>query len=212
MALKNLVIGMCCLVLFGGAFGAGFVFLKDKSRKAADLPAAGPAELDGKPAETVSRDVVKPASDDPQPKPETAKNSSTPSKRAAPQPKEAPKKPLTCVEATKLGPDCVGRRVTWVGQWTHSQSSGKGSKHIFNSQSPTGQFSFDCPFEAEDPKPLDRGQKGENVAEYFDKKWGPSRIVTVTGTISRVETLIFIGRGTRYNVPVLTDIKITINP
>jgi hypothetical protein len=50
------------------------------------------------------------------------------------------------------------------------------------------------------------------MTSFFDRKWGPSHIVTVTGTISRVETLIFIGRGTRYNVPVLTDIKITINP
>jgi hypothetical protein len=36
--------------------------------------------------------------------------------------------------------------------------------------------------------------------------------VTVTGTISRVVELIFIGRETRYDVPVLTDIKIAIDP
>jgi hypothetical protein len=212
VAVKNLIIGVCCLVLFGGAFAAGFVFLNHKSRNAADLPAAGPADLDGKLAENVSRDVVKPTGDDPQPKPETAKNSPALAKRPTQPPKEPPKKPLTCVEATKLGADSVGKRVTWVGQWTHSQSKGKGEKHIFYTQGPSGEFSFDYPFEAEDPTPRDPGRNGESLTSFLDRKWGPSHIVTVTGTISRVETLIFIGRGTRYSVPVLTDIKITINP
>src|SRR6516165_6239443 len=110
MALKNLVIGACCLVLFGGAFAARFVFLHPKSRTAADLPAVGPAQLDGEPANKASDDVAKPAGSDPQPKPESAKNSSTPTRRATQPPKEAPKKPLTCVEATKLGADSVGKR------------------------------------------------------------------------------------------------------
>ena len=212
MALKHLVIGVCCLVLFGGAFAAGFVFLHPKSRTAADLPAVGPVQLDGEPANKASDDVAKPAGSDPQPKPESAKNSSTPTRRATQPPKEAPKKPLTCVEATKLGADSVGKRVTWVGRWTASQSKGKGEKHIFYTQGLSGEFSFDYPFEAEDPTPRDPGRNGESMTSFFDRKWGPSHIVTVTGTISRVETLIFIGRGTRYNVPVLTDIKITINP
>jgi hypothetical protein len=208
MGLKNLALGICCFVLLGGSFAAGLVYLKSKSRAAADAPAAGPVKLDGEPAENAPGNADKPAGDDPQPKLEATKNNSMPAKRAAPP----PKKPLTCMEATKLGADSVGRRVTWIGQWTHSQSKGKGEKHIFYTQGPGGEFSFDYPFEAEDPKPLDHAQNGENVKEYFDSKWGPSRIVTVTGTINRVETLIFIGRGTRYSVPVLTDIQIKINP
>jgi hypothetical protein len=212
MAMKNLLIGVCCLVMFGGAFAAGFVYLNAKSRTAADLPSSGPVQLDGASADNASGDATKPAGDNPQPNLEPAKTYSAPAKRPAKPPKETPKKPLTCVEATKLGADSVGKRVTWVGKWTHSQSSGNGEKHTFDTQGPSGEFSFDYPFEAEDPRPRDQGRNGESITSYFDRKWGPSRVVTLTGTISRVETLIFIGRGTRYSVPVLTDIKITINP
>src|SRR5262249_57714322 len=100
--------------------------------------------------------------------------------------------------------------------WKSSQGATvekqKGSEHFFYTQTPDGGFSFDYPFIAEDPKPLDSPKQAGGIREYFDRKWGPSRIVTVTGTISQLKTLIYIGEGTHYNVPVLTDIKITINP
>jgi len=53
---------------------------------------------------------------------------------------------------------------------------------------------------------------GRNITEAHNKRWGPTRVVTVTGTISRVVELMFIGRETRNDVPVLTDIQITIDP
>ena len=212
MGLKNLAMGACSLVLFGGAFAAGFVYLKSKSQLAVEVPSGEPIALNGKPADNLSGDAAEPAGDALQPKPEPAKTTLAPVKRPAQPTKATPKKSLTCVEATKLGADSVGKRVTWVGKWTHSQSSGKGEKHIFYTQGPSGEFSFDDPFEAVDPRPRDPGRNGESMTSFFDRKWGPSHIVTVTGTISRVETLIFIGRGTRYNVPVLTDIEIKINP
>ena len=88
----------------------------------------------------------------------------------------------------------------------------QGSKHLFDTDGSQGVFSFDYPFVAEDPNPLQSVGKGQNVKEVFDQRWGSTRIVTVTGTIVRVEKLTVIGQGTRNNVPVLTDITITINP
>src|SRR5579864_295480 len=203
MALKNLAIGLCCLTLFGGTFAAGVVLLKPKYRNHADVTSAGPATLEsefGDNARDVDKKLALEGST-------TARSVKT-AKNSAPASKTRANRPLTCMEATKLGTDSVGKRVTWVGKWTHSQSSGKGSKHTFDTQGPDGDFTFDYPFEAEDPKPLDRGQSGENVRERLDRTWGTARVVTVTGTISRVETLIFIGRGTRHDVPVLSDIQI----
>ena len=121
----------------------------------------------------------------------------------------------TCADATKLGEACVGRRVTWYGQWTNSTSATvkgkKGAMHVFNTVGPDGDYSFAFPFIAEDTNPLQTVPRGQDVRAHFDAKWGPSRVVTVTGTIARVEKLIMIGQGTRDRVPVLADITITIN-
>ncbi|HEV3261515.1 MAG TPA: hypothetical protein VG013_31985 [Gemmataceae bacterium] len=153
-------------------------------------------------------------------------------------PLEEPRKPVTCAEATRLGKDCIGQRVTWVGKWIHSESAQydqtKGSWHIFETRAgPQDRFSSDYPFVAEDPNPLAPRPKGpnprelrqnprelarrlqelgQNLKESHKKRWGSTHVVTVTGTISRVVELIFIGRETRYDVPVLTDIKIAIDP
>jgi hypothetical protein len=214
MALKNLAIGVCCLVLFGGSFAAGVVILRSKNRAQTDLPSAGPANLGNEVVDHANGDEGNALPDETSPKTTTA--AAKTSKGAAPAAKSNPRRPLTCMEATKLGADCVGKRVTWVGKWTHSQSTTinrqEASQHIFYTPDAGGTFTFDYPFIAEDPKPLGHAQKGENIKEYFNRKWGSSGIVTVTGTIARVETLIFIGRGTRYDVPVLTDIQIKINP
>jgi hypothetical protein len=136
-------------------------------------------------------------------------------KDAGKQPVAVPQGPLTVAEATRLGRGTVGRRVKWWGQWTNSQSETvkgkKGAVHVFNSPDANGDYTFQFPFMAEDTNPLDSVPRGMDVRAHFDAKWGPARIVIVTGTIAKVERLIMIGQGTRDNVPVLTDIAISLD-
>jgi len=220
MGFPKLAITAGCVLLFAAAFAAGFVFLKSKSGSPASLETTAPVSsgdlVEGNKSENSDE---KPA-DDSLPKSKSAADSGPgdrkTSKAARPNNKDKAKKTLTCIEATKQGVDCVGERVTWVGKWKSSQSATverqKGSQHFFYTQTPDGGFTFDYPFIAEEPKPLELAKRPQDIRPLHEMKWGPSRVVTVTGTISQVKTLIYIGEGTHYNVPVLTDIKITINP
>src|SRR5262249_26444451 len=130
-----------------------------------------------------SEDSDKKSADESLPKPKSAAESSPGDRRtgkaARSTAKDAPKKPFTCADATKQGADCVGRKVAWVGKWKSSQSATvekqKGSEHFFYTQTPDGGFSFDYPFIAEDPRPLDSPKQAGGIREYFDRKWGPSR-------------------------------------
>ena len=190
------------VVLLAGSFGAGYGFLQsnpnDSPERAAPR-AAVPAKAEPAPAL-----VKEEPAEQPKPKPIEKPRTARPAPRRV-----DPPAPLTAAEATRMGKSCVGQRVTWVGKWTHSQSSGtNGSKHIFETQGSEGSFSFDFPFVTVDAKPLEKLAKGQNVSEHFDELWGPTRVVTVTGTIAGLEKVIFIGRGTREQVPVLTNITI----
>jgi hypothetical protein len=213
MGLQKLAIVGGCLVLFAGAFAAAFLFIPSRSKSAPpnDGLAVVDADFKGVPPATQPDGPNLDANDTGR----SSMNART-AKDGPKKPKDGPKKPYTCADATKSGNDCVSRRVTWVGEWTHSQSAmvnrKMGASHIFNTVGPAGAFSFDYPFIAEDPHPLPSVPRGMNMHDHFNAKWGPTRIVTVTGTIARVERLIMIGKGTRDDVPVLTDITITINP
>jgi hypothetical protein len=220
MGFSKLAIAAGCLLLFVAAFAAGFVLLKSKAGSTSGLQTAPTGSSDDQRDGNQSDASDKKSSDDSSPNAEIVRDSGKgdrkTGKAARPNNKDKAKKTLTCIEATKQGVDCVGERVTWVGKWKSSQSATvenqKGSQHFFYTQSPQGGFTFDYPFIAEEPKPLELAKRPQDILPLRDKKWGPSLIVTVTGTISQVKTLIYIGEGTRYNVPVLTDIKITINP
>lgn len=159
----------------------------------------------------------KPRSDDAKPVAnDAARNAkSAAAKNSGNQPSYAPRGPLTCADATRMGRNSVGQRVRWHGMWTNSDGEtvkGKrGAVHVFNTPDFNGDYTFAFPFMAEDTNPLERVLPGQNVGAHFDAKWGPSRIVIVSGTIARVTRLIVIGSGTRDNVPVLTDITISLD-
>jgi hypothetical protein len=218
MGLHKLAMTIGCLVLFGAAFGVAFVFLRISSHTDTQLTTTPQALTDAHQDDKATNDAAKDIADDPtatsKTKTKTSKENAKPAKTVRTTPTD--KKPITCAEATKQGSECVGQRVTWVAKWTLSQSAPvdrqKGAQHIFYTQGPNGDYTFDYPFVAEDPKPLELSKKGEDIRADHARKWGPTGIVTVTGTITSVRTLILIGQGTRYNVPVLSDIKITINP
>jgi hypothetical protein len=215
----GIVVG--CVAAFAGVWAGAFYFIRSDANSAPKDSVPFVANTDSSPpASTNKSEVTTPV---PGENKEIPDDSDRPSKKSqesvkdtSPKRKARQPRPLTCLEATKMGRDCIGERVTWVGKWTNSQSAavgrGNGSKHLFNSQGAQGNFSFDYPFVAEDPKPLPTIGKGQDIRAAFDQRWGPSRIVKVSGTITNVETLTVIGQGTRYNVPVLTDITITINP
>ncbi len=196
------------VVLLAGSFGAGYRFLQPTPDPvAADItprPAAR-NDLEPAPKEEPKEQAQEPVKEQPKQK---LLVKTTVERRPASRP-EVPI-PLSAAEVARFGAGCVGARVTWIGKWIHSQSSGKASnaQHIFESAGGGGDFSFDFPFIVADSKPLDRPVKGSNIKEFHDRRWGPTRIVTVTGTIDRLEKLIFIGRGTREQVPVLTEVMI----
>jgi len=213
MGFQKLAVAVGCAVLFGGSFAAAFVLLKSKSGPGSGTASAGVVKSDDSSAAPNVSDSVTNSVDD-EVVPTEVKGNSRVSKSAPQPPKNT--KPFTCADATKQGRDCIGQRVAWTGKWHLSQSATidrqKGAQHIFYSPGSNGVFSFEYPFIAEEPKPLELAKKGESIRENHARKWGPTGIVTVTGTIARIDTLILIGEGTRYNVPVLTDVKITITP
>lgn len=217
MLLQKLGIATGCVVVFAGVFASSFLLLQTGSNTATQQGATPPlARVDPTPPAAPSADLpAKPAPDNRKPLSNNTNRAS--SSRPAtdgsdiPEPQDDPTKPLTCKEATKLGEGCIGRSVTWRGKWTHSKDTTigqqKGSEHLFNTPGPKGDFSFDYPFLVEEPTPLSAVVKGQNVKARVDQKWGPTRVVTVTGTISRVVTLV-TEDGLRYKVPVLTDAAI----
>jgi hypothetical protein len=224
------------VALLAGSFVAGFAFLYSPSAgeiQGANAPAPQPqvdrrAEGD----DEKKSEQAAAARRDPEPGPAPTQPEAKPSP-SAPE----PEKPLTRAQVAELGGDCIGRRVSWVAVKWLSQSTkiGKqeGTQHIFRTQDAQGEFTFDLPFIAEEPKPLklDMRQRTKeelhrDLEEYkkFQKKTGlkgrqlveayakyQMKIVTVTGTISRLDTLICT-YGTRYKVPVLTNFTITPNP
>jgi hypothetical protein len=201
VGLQKLVLVLVFVALLAGSFVAGQFFLPTGPEAASERMTPRAASTEKVVPETTTKD-------------DTA--SAPVAAEQTPSSESTSREPLTCAEASRIGDRCIGERVTWVGKWIHSQSARvgheKGSQHIFNTQGPQGDYSFDCPFIAEDPNPLERAAKGQNVKERHDKRWGSTRIVTVTGTIARLETLVFIGKGTRHDVPVLSNITITISP
>ncbi|MFL5241768.1 MAG: hypothetical protein ACJ8FY_06645 [Gemmataceae bacterium] len=194
-----------CVVLsfFAGSFAIAHFFLQWQPSAGAEEPAASPAAL-----KKVELPVTKPAEEEPKP-PE-------PPKRLPETAKKIASRPFTCADAYREGRECIGRRVTWAGKRRLSQSARidkkEGTQHIFYTQGPKGEFSFDFPFIAEDSKAMGPILSPKEMKEQRKKQWGSTGVVTVTGTISRLDTLMMIGTGTRYDVPVLRNITIKINP
>jgi hypothetical protein len=218
MLLQRLGIAIGCVVVFAGVFASSFLLLQTRSNTATQEGETSPlARVDPKLPAAPSADLpAQPPPDNRKPIPNNTNRHSNNSPATdgddIPEPQDDPAKPLTCKEATRLGDGCIGRRVTWRGKWTHSQNATvgqqKGSEHVFNTPGPKGEFSFDYPFVVEEPTPLPAVVKGQNVRTPVDQKWGPTRVVTVTGTISRVVTLTVGGEGFHFKVPVLTDVTI----
>src|SRR5712692_2556191 len=134
MGFRNLGMAVVFVAVLAGTFGAAFAFLQTRSKVEPEALAPLPESPENvEPPPTIKEEPTTKAPED-----------------RKPAPKSAPKKPFTCAEATKLGDDCVGRRVNWVGQWTNSQSTRignkEGSQHLFNTRGPKGDFSFDYPF------------------------------------------------------------------
>jgi hypothetical protein len=217
------------VALLAGSFAAGFAFLHSSTR-------ADPNEETARPSKS---DSIGKAMGDDEGKAEQESRDQDPKEAPKKKPADAkPRKPLTRAEVSNEGSFYVGERVTWVAQWklTHSTLIDKkeGTQYIFDGQGPQGEFTFDFPFIAEEPTPM-KQSSGERVIQDLVKrvleehrKSAPSKrpkgrqdakqdekslaiIVTVTGTIARLDTLIMLDRGTRYDVPVLTGITITAN-
>lgn len=203
MELGKLGAPIACAVLLIGSFVVGVFALQPR-------PATGP-EVEAPPISPPETTVPATA-----PVPPKAVTETKLPEEKRPAPTELPRKPLTPAEASRLGEECIGQRVTWTGKWISTQSAPvgrqKGTQHIFETPGDSGAFSFDHPFIAEDPTPWQPAVKGENLTERKQRRWGATGVVTVTGTVDRLTRLMFIGRGTREQVPVLTDIKITIGP
>ena len=198
------------LVLVAAPFAGGYNFLQAGSRP---LPEAKPADGTLSTTQNEKETTRDPANTDEADPPTKATARSLKTKPPRDEAHVDVAKPLTCAEATKLGESAVGQQVSWTGKWIHTKSTRRGPKggtdHVFETRGPKGDFTFDFPFVAEDTKGWEPVPKGTDLIEHHKKLWGPNNIVTVTGTIKRVETLIFINRGERYNVPVLTDITIS---
>lgn len=203
MASGNVATAVVCGAVAIGVISARFANINSKlGAEGKDTPALVADQDKAAREDKLNPKGVKPAEERKQP----GGDAVPAAKEALVAAKERPATPLTCAEATKLGADSVGRRVSWVGERNISESAtinrAKGTRHVFSSLGPTGAYSFDHPFVVEDPTPYQRpATPGQKPRHY-----------TVTGTIARVQTLIAIGRGTRYNVPVLTDIEMTPIP
>jgi hypothetical protein len=229
MSLQRLGLPLLCVALLAVSFAAGFAYLNSSSRADSNEEIArSPRSNDGDQAKGADEGKAEQESRDQEPK-------KAPKKKPA---DAIARKPLTRAEVSNEGSFYVGERVAWVGEWklTHSTLINKkeGTQYIFDGQGPLGEFSFDFPFIAEEPTPM-KQSAGERVIrdlvqrqidehhKNFASKQPKSRqdakehakniaiIVTVTGTITRLDTLIMLGRGTRYDVPVLTDVTITSN-
>jgi hypothetical protein len=229
MGLQKLLPALLCVALLAGSFAVGFAFLHSSSRAdpKEDI-ARSPKSNDGHQAMGADEGKAEQESRDQDPK-------EAPKKKPA---DAKPRKPLTRAEVSNEGSFYIGERVTWVAEWklTHSTLINKkeGTQYIFDGQGPQGEFSFDFPFIAEEPTSMKQSPgerviqdvvkrvleehlksvaskrpKGRQDAKQDDKSL--AIIVTVTGTITRLDTLIMLDRGTRYDVPVLTGITITAN-
>jgi hypothetical protein len=233
MGLQGPRLAIFCVAIVAVSFAVGFALLYSPSAgelQGANAPAPqsqgdpqkeGAGEKKGEQAAAAGRE------------PEPGPAPTQPEAPAAPE----PEKPLTRAQVAELGSDCIGRRVSWVAVKWSSQSTKiggqEGTQHIFRTQDAQGEFTFDLPFIAEEAKPLKLDMRQRTKEEMrrdleerreFQKKTGlkgreaaqahaklKMKIVTVTGTISRLDTLIFT-YGTRYQVPVLTNFTITPNP
>jgi hypothetical protein len=229
MGLQRLGLPLLCVALLAGSFAAGFAFLHSPSRAdPKEVIARPPESSDGGQAIGAGEGKAEQEARDQDPK-------EAPKKKTA---DAKPRKPLTRAEVANEGSFYVGERVTWVAEWKLTQSTliakKEGTQHVFDGQGPQGEFSFDFPFIAEEPTPV-KQSPGRNVIQELVKRVMEERhkdsqakrpkgrqdpkehaksiaiIVTVTGTINRLDTLIMLDRGTRHDVPVLTDITITTN-
>jgi hypothetical protein len=234
MKSQGLLLAIFFLALVGGSFATGFAFMQAQpgpapDDKTAPLPQSGPGlPSPGSNVAKIDHETAPGRQGDP---------AATPKQLQPALLKAQPPKQLTRAEVAEHGDLYLGRRVAWVAQRILSQSTligGKeGTQHILKGQDPRGEFSFDLPIIAEEPNPLklnfhsrtkeemqrdlneflkfkkESGLKGRQAAEQYSKRLAD--IVTVTGTIARTDTLILLGEGTRYDVPVLTDIVITSN-
>jgi hypothetical protein len=217
-------------VALAGSFAAGLAFLPRPTGAAlTEADAQPPRREDSRPADGTGEG-------DGGPRPAAGGGRAAEQAPAKPKPAPAPgpEEPLTRADLARRGGG-VGRRVTWVGERMASQSArvGKqeGTRHVFKGQGPRGEFTFDLPFIAEEPTPLKRVNRQRTKEELrrdleefvrFKQQTGlkgreavqaharlHADVVTVTGTITRLDTLIMLGQGTRYDVPVLADVTLT---
>jgi hypothetical protein len=229
MGPQKLLPALLCVALLAGSFAAGFAFLHSSTR-------ADPNEETARPSKS---DSIGKAMGDDEGKAEQESRDQDPKEVPKKKPADAkPRKPLTRAEVSNEGSFYVGERVVWVAQWTLTHSTlinqKEGTQYIFNGQGPDGEFTFDFPIIGEEPTPIKQSPNERVIQDLVrrvldeHRKSAPSKrprgrqdakqddkslaiIVTVTGTISRVDTLIMLDKGTRYDVPVLTGISITTN-
>ncbi|OAI45745.1 hypothetical protein AYO44_12455 [Planctomycetaceae bacterium SCGC AG-212-F19] len=219
MNFPSLGTGFLFVALLVGSFVGAFAFMGNRKADSNE-PVAVPVQ----------------ASNTPKVQPETKPDVEEKVAPAPPEPEKQPERPITRAEASERG--SIGRRVTWTCRCQVSQADGGHTQHIFFAEEPKGVFAFDNVFIAVEPEPY-RTSPGSQILQEATKRYTEDahrrfeelkrskqkrlkgkaqeeaeeywrlHPITVTGTISRLDTLLLFGHGRQTDVPVLKNITIT---